>query len=148
MALLPSLLRRDVGVPTFGSMLNDFFSDPFFSMSNRDISGRIWPDMDIVEEKDKYFIRADIPGVEKKDIDISVSGDVLTISGQKKEDSNVKEGTYRHLERCYGAFSRSFTLPDYVDRETIDASFKNGVLELSLKKSGEHQPSAKRIEVK
>ncbi len=148
MALIPSILRRERSLPTLGSMLSDFFNDPFFSMPNRDISGRMWPDMDIIESDDRYFIRADVPGVEIKDIDISVSGEVLTISGQKKEEMNVKEGSYRHLERSYGSFSRSFTLPENVDRENIEASCRNGVLELTLKKAGEPRPSAKRIEVK
>ncbi|MBD3345224.1 MAG: Hsp20 family protein [Chitinivibrionales bacterium] len=149
MAFLPTF-RPERTMSSLSTLLNDFFNDPFFSMSNRDISGRMWPSMDIVEEKDEFLIRADIPGVDKNNIDISISGDVLTISGDKKEESKKEEegGYYSHLERAYGSFSRSFTLPDYVDKESINATFKNGVLELSLKKTSRPQPQAKKIEVK
>ncbi|MBD3320351.1 MAG: Hsp20 family protein [Chitinivibrionales bacterium] len=148
MALLPTILRRERSMPTLSDMMSDFFSDPFFSMSNRDITGRMWPSMDIVEGKDTYTIRADIPGVDRKDIDISVSGDILTIKGEKKEESKADEGAYSHLERSYGSFSRSFTLPDNVDRDNVDASFKNGVLELTLTKTSQTAPESKKIEVK
>ncbi|MBD3421065.1 MAG: Hsp20 family protein [Chitinivibrionales bacterium] len=148
MALLPSLRRRDRALPSVSSMFSDFFNDPFFAMSNRDISGAMWPSIDIVEEKNNYIIRADVPGVDKKDIDVSVLGDVLIIKGEKREESKQSEEGYNHLERAYGSFQRSFTLPDYVDKDNVDAKFKNGVLELSLKKNGEPQPSAKRVEIK
>lgn len=147
MALLPT--RRSTSpISTFRSMLDDFFSEPFFSMHDRDITGTVWPRIDITEEDKDYVIRADMPGMDKKDIDVSVEGDTLTISGEKKEESKTSEGGYQHMERSYGSFSRSFALPDYVDKENVDASLKSGVLELRLKKTGEPKRNGKKIEVK
>lgn len=149
--MLPALRRRrgrETALSPFQTMMEDFFSDPFFRLTDRDISGRMWPRVDIRETENDYQIKADLPGVDKKDIDISVEGDVLSISGDKKEESEEKEDTYAHFERSYGSFCRSFTLPSHVDSENIDARFKDGVLYIGLKKTGQPESKAKKIEVK
>jgi HSP20 family protein len=119
-----------------------------FNTARRDISGTMWPDIDLVEQDGSYVIRADIPGIDKEQIDISVTGDVLTIKGEKSEDVSEHKGGYRHFERKYGLFSRSLALPENVDKEAIDATFTNGVLELVLKKTEAPQRETKKIEIR
>ena len=146
MALLPSI-RTESPLATFRSMIDDFFSEPFL-LSDRDVSGRIWPRVDITEEKDRFVVRADLPGMNKNDINVSIDNDTLTISGEKKEEHKREEGAYYHFERSYGSFQRSFTIPEYVSRDNVEAKYTNGVLELSLKKTGERKRMGKQIEIK
>ena len=129
--------------------LHSLSSDPFFSFvdrlfgemaptsgSNGDMDRRWVPAMDIVEHEDSFVATADLPGLTKDDIDISLEDGVLTISGERKFESSEEEGkVVRRLERVYGSFSRAFTMPQGVDAEKVDASFTNGVLTLTLPKS-------------
>ncbi|HEX3573347.1 MAG TPA: Hsp20/alpha crystallin family protein [Rhodopila sp.] len=102
--------------------------------------------VDITEKEHEFLVSAEVPGMADKDIDVSLSGDVLTIKGEKRQERE-EEGDNRYLsERSYGAFQRAFSLPDGVDREKIAASFANGVLTVTLPKSA--QAAAKKIEVK
>jgi len=127
----------------FGNMLNG----NFFSKWDRDLTETDFPRVDIVEEKDAYKITADVPGMDKKDIKVEVENEVLTISGEKKEEKTEKDkNRYYHLERSYGAFSRSFKLPENVSSENIEAKYNNGVVELKLNKKEIAKPKA--IEVK
>ena len=146
MALVPSI-RSESPLATFRTMFDEFFNEPFL-LSDREITGRVWPRVDITEEKNRFIIRADLPGMTKSDITIAIQGDTLTISGEKKEEHKREEGNYYHLERAYGSFQRSFSLPDYVDRENVDAKYNDGVLELVLKKTGESKKLGKQIEIK
>jgi HSP20 family protein len=143
---LPSI-RRGSPLTTFRSMLDEFFNEPFF-MGDRNITGATWPRVDINEEKERYLVRADLPGMTKDDINVSIEGDTLIISGEKKEERKKEEGAYSHLERTYGSFQRSFTLPEHIDKEKVDASYKNGVLELSLLKKEGPERKSKQIEIK
>jgi len=106
----------------------------------------IAPPMDISETDDKLQIRLDTPGVEPEDIDIQVSGNQLTISGQRKEEEEKEGETFYRVERQSGSFSRSVTLPYPVDGDKIDASSHGGVLTVSLPKCEEAKP--RRVEVK
>ncbi|RLC62978.1 MAG: Hsp20/alpha crystallin family protein, partial [Chloroflexi bacterium] len=87
-----------------------------------------------------YVIKAEIPGVKDKDIDVSVEGDTLTIKGEKKAESEVKEENYHRSERYYGSFFRSIPLPSTGDAEKMEASYEDGVLEVSLPKAAEVKP--------
>jgi len=106
------------------------------------------PVVDVTEDDGAYKIAAELPGLSEKDIDISLSGDTLVLKGEKRQEHEEKE-TNRYLcERSYGAFQRSFMLPDGVDRNKIDAAFAKGVLTITLPKApGAQQPQTK-IEVK
>ncbi|APF17563.1 Hsp20/alpha crystallin family protein [Caldithrix abyssi] len=132
------------------SRINDVFDrmlDDFFSMDTRlaePVSSLI-PLMNVEELKDAYRITLEVPGMEKDDIDISIKDDVLTISGEKKEDFK-EEGTLFRRERWFGKFTRSLTLPGDVDVDKIEAEYKNGVLTLHLPKS--ETAKGKKIEVK
>lgn len=132
------------------SRISDIFDrmvDDFFSMDTRlaePVSSLI-PLMNIEELKDAYRITLEVPGMEKDDIDISVKDDVLTISGEKKEDIK-EEGNLFRRERWFGKFTRSVTLPGDVDVDKIEAEYKNGVLTLHLPKS--EKAKGRKIQVK
>jgi HSP20 family protein len=102
------------------------------------------PSLDLSETKNDLVVKAEIPGIDPKDIDISLSNDILTIKGEKKQEREEKEENNHFIERSYGAFSRSIRLPREVQSDKIDASYKNGVLKVTLPKSEE----AKKREIK
>lgn len=104
------------------------------------------PAVDVSETTDKITIKAEIPGMEANDIDISMVGDTLTIKGEKKVEREEKEENYHMVERSYGSFSRSMKLPVSVDSDKVDATYKNGVLTVVLPKKEEVKP--KPIEIK
>jgi len=106
------------------------------------------PSVDIEEEEDKYVIKADLPGVDKKDIDVKLENGVLSIRGEKQTETETGKGTKRHrTERFHGTFARSFTLPDAVKADNVNASYKDGVLELSIPKAEEAKPKSIDIKV-
>jgi HSP20 family protein len=105
------------------------------------------PAMDLVEEGDHFVLRADLPGIEEDAVSIEVEDNVLTVSGNRKsEHEDRKQGFYR-IERAYGSFSRSLTLPEGIDAEGIEASFKNGVLEVRVPKPEQRKPRRVAINV-
>ena len=103
------------------------------------------PAVDIVEDKDRFVLRADVPGVEPKDIEVSMDGGVLTVAGQRESDSESSEGGVKRIERFSGRFYRRFTLPDTADAENITARSDKGILEVSIPKRPEVQ--SRRIAV-
>ncbi len=105
------------------------------------------PKVNTRETEDAYHIEVELPGVKKKDVDISVDGNVLTISGERNVRDEVKDEDYHKVESRYGVFSRSFTLPEKVDIENIEAEFVNGVLEIAIPKL-KVDNSSKKIEIK
>ena len=116
---------------------------------NTDLSFADWaPSVDIEEAEDKYVIKADLPGVDKKDIDVKLESGVLSIRGEKQTEKETGKGTKRHrTERFHGTFARSFTLPDAVKAEKVDASYKDGVLSLTIPKAEEAKPKSIDIKV-
>ena len=124
----------------------DRFWDSFFERGVlRGEDGREWlPSLDVAETKNEIVVKAEVPGLEPKDIDISLSDGVLTIKGEKKQEKEEKEENYHLVERSYGSFFRSIRLPNEVQSDKINASYKNGVLKVVLPKSEE----AKKKEVK
>jgi len=144
---MSALIRYERPVFPLSKFFDEFFDDGFFFNGSREIVKNRWPKVDIVENESDFTIHADLPGLDKKDIKVSVENGVLSISGEKKEEKKEKEkGKYYYYERSYGSFSRSFALPENVKEKDISANFKNGVLELVLKKSEKVMP--KEIEVK
>ncbi len=104
------------------------------------------PALDVSETKDEIVVKAEVPGMEAKDIDISLSGDVLTIKGQKKQEKKQKDENYHMSERSYGAFFRSVRLPQEVQGDKVAAQYKDGVLKITLPKS--EKAKAKEIKIK
>lgn len=98
------------------------------------------PSVDIYEDKDRLVLKADLPGINEKDISLDVDGNRLTLKGERRMEKETKEENYHRVERAYGNFVRSFSLPNTVDVENIKATFKNGVLEVSLPKKEEVKP--------
>jgi HSP20 family protein len=106
------------------------------------------PAVDIVEKDNAYEVTADLPGIDEKNIEVKLSDGSLTIRGEKKEEKEEKKKDYYLHERHFGSFERSFRLPETVDTDKIEASFKKGVLTVTLPKKLEAQKPAKKIDVK
>lgn len=112
-------------------------------------ASRPWaPSVDILETENELLLKADLPGVEMKDVDIQLENGTLTLRGERKFESEKKDGGYHRIERSYGSFARSFTLPETVDAETVKADYKNGVLTVTLPKKELAKPRQIRVEVK
>ena len=104
--------------------------------------------MDLVERHEAFEMTAELPGLDEKNIEVNVANGVLTVKGQKEEDKVEKKEDFHLRERRFGSFSRSVRVPDMVDADKIEASFKNGVLKVTLPKKPEAQKPVKKIEVK
>ncbi|HXJ18439.1 MAG TPA: Hsp20/alpha crystallin family protein [Candidatus Polarisedimenticolia bacterium] len=105
------------------------------------------PSVDIYETENELVLKADLPDINEKDLDVRVENNMLTIRGERKFEQKVKEENYLRIERSYGAFSRSFSLPNTVNTEAIKADYKNGVLTVELPKRAESKPKQVRISV-
>jgi HSP20 family protein len=123
--------------------------DNFFNGTDRDEDYALtaWsPAVDIAEHDDQYVVKMELPGVSKEEVKITLESNILTIRGEKKQEKETKKENYHRVERSYGSFQRSFTLPTTVKNDKIDASFKDGILDIKLPKAEEAKP--KQIEVK
>jgi len=105
------------------------------------------PTVDIYETENELVLKADLPDVNEKDLDIRIESNTLTIKGERKLEEKVKEDNYLRVERTYGSFSRSFSLPSTVDSGSIKADYKNGVLTVELPKRAESKPRQVKINV-
>jgi HSP20 family protein len=113
------------------------------------VEERGWmPAVDIFEKEDKFVVKAELPGIKEDDIHVSVVGDTLSIKGEKKTETEVKEEDYYRSERSYGSFCRSIPLPSNVDADKIEASFEDGVLEVALPKSAKVKPKKIAVSAK
>jgi HSP20 family protein len=111
--------------------------------------GKGWmPATDLYEKDDRYIVRVDLPGMKEEDIEVSIVGDMLTIKGEKQEEMEVKEEDYYQCERSYGSFFRSIDLPSMIDAGKIEASYMDGVLEVTLPKSAEVKPKKIAVSAK
>ena len=120
-------------------LFNTFFDAP--APSNGGTTSRRWiPAMDLVETDDDLVLRADLPGLSEEDIKIEVEDNVLTISGERKSQNEERKEGYHRVERAYGSFTRSLTLPEGVDPERVRASFDRGVLEVKIPKPEQRKP--------
>ena len=109
--------------------------------------GEWLPSLDVSETKDEYVVKAEIPGIDPKDIDISLSDGMLTIKGEKKQEKEEKEENYHLVERSYGTFTRSIQLSGEVQAEKIKAEYKNGILKVVLPKSEKAKQKEIKIQV-
>lgn len=128
-------------------LFNSFFDTPTATSGNGTGLRRWVPAMDLVETTDDFVLKADLPGLSEGDVSIEVEDNVLTISGERKsEHEDRKEGYYR-VERAFGRFSRSLTLPEGVDPEAVTANFEHGVLEIHVPKPEAKKPRKVAISV-
>ena len=104
------------------------------------------PAVDVAERDNEYQVKVELPGVSKDDVKITMQDDILTIRGEKKQEKESKASSYHRVERSYGSFQRSFTLPTSVRHDGIEASYREGILTITLPKAEESKP--KQIEVK
>jgi HSP20 family protein len=122
----------------FAQEFDRLFSSLF---ENRDRSAQRWvPAMDLVEADDHFVLKADLPGVDEGDVAIEVQDNVLTLSGSREAEHERNEQGWYRLERSYGSFNRSLTLPDGVDPDKVEANFDRGVLEVRIPKPEERKP--------
>ena len=105
------------------------------------------PAVDLYEDNDHYMLRAELPGMRKEDIDISLHGDVLTLSGERKEDERLVKAQVFRSERCQGKFQRTFTLPMQIAADKVQASYKDGILSVTLPKAEEAKPKQISVNV-
>ena len=105
------------------------------------------PSVDIYETDENIVLKAELPGVDKKDVSVEVKDSTLILKGERKREKEVKEENYHRVERSFGTFMRSFTLPVSVKQDQVKAKFKDGVLEVTLPKSEEAKPKQVKVEV-
>src|SRR2546423_537948 len=129
--------------------MNRLFGSYFDSPGNgENVPARRWiPAMDLLEEGDHFVLRADLPGVSEQEVNVELEDNMLTISGERKSEQEERRDGYYRLERAAGSFSRSLTLPDGIDSESIEASFQNGVLTVRIPKPEERKPRRVAINV-
>ena len=132
-----SLLRQ------FSSEIERLFDQDRFGIPS--LSGQWTPAVDIREEPDEYFVEAEVPGIDPKDLEVTLENGVLTLRGQRQEENENEGNGFRHVERSYGAFVRRFTLPEAASDEDVEARADKGVLKLRIKKK--EQSGQRRIEV-
>jgi len=147
MELVPWKPFRELGTlrKEMDNLLNRFFG----KSSLAEAFGEEWsPTMDVSETESSIVVKAELPGLEVKDLDVSMSGDVLTIKGEKRKEEEEKGEHHYYSERYYGSFQRSFRLPTTVQSDKIEASFENGVLKIILPKTEEAKKKEIKIEVK
>jgi HSP20 family protein len=126
-------------------LFNTFFDTP--TPGNGGALRRWVPAMDLVETDEHFVLKADLPGLAERDINLEVEDNVLTISGERKAEHEDKREGYVRVERAYGSFRRSLTLPEGIDPESVEASFDNGVLEVRIPKPEERKPRRVAIQV-
>jgi HSP20 family protein len=125
--------------------VNRLFDSSFRGQTDESALTAWAPSVDIYETENELVLKADLPDVAEKDIDIHVENNMLTVRGERKFEEKVKEENYLRVERAYGSFSRSFSLPNSVDTEAIKAEYKNGVLTVVMPKRAESKPKQVKI---
>lgn len=121
----------------FSRLLDTFLTD----LQGEEVSNRGWvPPVDIQETEDSYKLQAELPGLTKDDVSITLENNVLRLSGERKVEKDVKKESFHRVERTYGAFSRAFALPQQVNAEGVQAAFENGVLTITVPKAEQAKP--------
>ena len=126
-------------------LFNTFFDQPAQTGRSNGATRRWLPPMDLVETADHYVLRADLPGLSDGDVNVQLEDNVLTISGERKSEHEDQQEGYYRFERAFGAFSRSLTLPEGVDPDSIQAHFDRGVLEIRVPKPEQKKPKTVQI---
>jgi HSP20 family protein len=150
--MVPSRMFRGLSTDPFRELfdlqrdINQLF-DASFSAPREDVALKAWtPAVDVYEDESSYLIKLELPEVNREDVKVNLNENTLSISGERRVENEQKRENYHRVERSYGQFYRSFTLPPNVDTGAINAQFKDGMLRLTLPKREEAKP--KQIEVK
>lgn len=135
------------GLSSLQDQVNRLFESSFQGRSDNSVLTTWAPPVDIYETENELVLKADLPDVNEKEIDIRVENNMLTVRGERKFEQQVKEENYLRIERTYGSFSRSFGLPNTVNTESIHAAYKNGVLTVTMPKRAESKPKQVKVNV-
>ena len=136
------------GLNTLQEQVNRLFEDNFTRSRSGQAELASWaPAVDIYETENELVVKADLPDVQEKDIDVRVENNTLTIHGERKFENDVHQDNYLRVERAYGTFTRSFSLPNTVHTEGIRAEYRNGVLSVRMPKREESKPKQIKISV-
>jgi HSP20 family protein len=131
--------------------MNRLFQDSFAqSTAGREeglVTTSFAPPVDVYEDEHSVTLKVEVPGIEEKDIDVRLENNVLTIRGERKFEKEEKQENFHRIERQYGSFSRSFTLPNTVDTESVSADYKNGVLQIRMGKRAEAKPKQIKVNI-
>ncbi|MBN1568406.1 MAG: Hsp20/alpha crystallin family protein [Acidobacteria bacterium] len=138
MRLVPYIQRTET--PMVSRLFEEFFNDFPLTSSLADARESWNPAVDILEKDGNLILRADLPGMTEKEIELKLEGNTLTLKGERKMDAEDKKNNYHRVESFYGSFIRTFRLPDTVDMEKISADYKNGVLTVTMPQKPEVKP--------
>jgi len=134
---------------TLQNRMNRLFHDSFEPEGTNEAltTTRFTPAVDVYEDEHNVTLKIEVPGIDEKDIDVRVENNTLTVHGERKFEKEEKEENYRRVERQYGSFTRTFTLPTTVDHENIQADYDKGVLKIKLAKKAEAKPKQIKVNV-
>jgi HSP20 family protein len=130
---------------TFDDFFRGFDIEPFGAS---DSQGGFMPQINISEDEKEIIVSAELPGIDEKDLDISITKDALTIKGEKKTESEEKKKDYHRIERAYGSFSRTIVLPENTDEGKAQAELKKGVLKITIPKTAAAEAQKRKLEIK
>lgn len=136
-------LQRDIN-----RAFSDFFTDVETRPLGQWVTGRLTPSMDIAETDKAFEVKAELPGIDEKDVEITVADGLLTIKGEKKDETEEKGKSFHRIERTYGGFQRALSVPANVDEDKISAEFSKGVLTITLPKAKGAKKGGKKIGIK
>jgi HSP20 family protein len=135
---------------TIQDRMNRLFRDSYGNNEGREESlnnTSFAPPVDVYEDEHNVILKIEVPGIEEKDIDVRIENNTLTVHGERKFEREEKEENYRRVERQYGSFTRTFTLPQTVDQENVKADYDKGVLKINLSKKAEAKPKQIKVNV-
>src|SRR6476619_2072953 len=132
---------------TLQDRMNRLFRDSYGDRDEALATSSFAPPVDVYEDEHNVSLNIEVPGIDEKDIDVRVENNVLTVHGERKFEKEQKEENFRRVERQYGSFTRSFTLPNTVDTENIQANYDKGILKIQLAKKAEAKPKQIKVNV-
>ena len=132
---------------TLQDRMNRLFRDSFGDREEALTTSTFAPAVDVYEDEHNITLKVEVPGIEEKDIDVRIENNTLTVHGERKFEKEEKEENYRRVERQYGSFTRSFTLPNTVDAEKVSANYEKGVLNIKLAKKAEAKPKQIKVNI-
>src|ERR1700691_3671362 len=133
---------------TLQDRLNRLFRDSVAADQDQSLTTSTFaPAVDVYEDQHNVTLKIEVPGIDEKDIDVRIENNTLTVHGERKFEKEEKEENYRRVERQYGSFTRTFTLPNTVDQESVQADYEKGVLKIKLAKKAEAKPKQIKVNV-
>jgi HSP20 family protein len=127
--------------------MNRLFRDSYGEREEALTTSSFAPAVDVYEDDHNLTLKIEVPGIDEKDIDVRVENNVLTVHGERKFEKEEKEENFRRVERQYGSFTRSFTLPNTVDTDRVQANYEKGILKIQLAKKAEAKPKQIKVNV-